>query len=277
MEIAPATFEVGDLRFAADVAGPAGGTPVLLLHGAGQTRASWRGAVEALGAAGFHAIAVDLRGHGGTSPASDGDYRYERFADDVRGLVRLMPSEPFVVGASLGGLAALLALGEEPAVAARALVLVDIVPNLEVGGADEIIAFMRAAPDGFASLEDARAAIAAYLPHRPAPKNAEGLRKNLRLSADGRWRWHWDPRLVDGVASSKLPRARLEAAARALRLPTLLVRGERSRVVSSEGARHFAELAPHAEHVEVPGAEHMVAGDRNDAFVTAIVEFLCRR
>ena len=41
-------------------------------------------------------------------------------------------------------------------------------------------------------------AVAEYLPQRPRPKSYEGLKKNLRLSPDGRWRWHWDPRFLDG-------------------------------------------------------------------------------
>jgi non-heme chloroperoxidase len=134
---------------------------------------------------------------------------------------------------------------------------------------------MRAHPDGFATLEEAANAVAAYVPHRPRPKDLNGLRKNLRLGPDGRYRWHWDPRMMrDGRPRATDNTARLEAAARALRVPTLLVRGRLSDVVSEDGARAFLALVPHAHYVDVSGAGHMVAGDRNDPFTDAVVRFL---
>ena len=50
--------------------------------------------------------------------------------------------------------------------------------------------------EGFASLEEVADSIAEYLPHRKRPTNFEGLRKNLRMDDDGRYRWHWDPAFV---------------------------------------------------------------------------------
>ena len=47
-------------------------------------------------------------------------------------------------------------------------------------------------------------------------------------------------------------------------------------MVVEEGAEHFLELCPHSEYVNVTGAGHMVAGDRNDIFADAVVEFLTR-
>jgi pimeloyl-ACP methyl ester carboxylesterase len=131
-------------------------------------------------------------------------------------------------------------------------------------------------PDGFASLEEAADAVASYVPHRPRPRDLNGLRKNLRLGSDSRYRWHWDPRFMSG---ERPPRAsqdpeRLEAAARALRVPTLLVRGRQSDVVNEDGARAFLALVPHARYVDVSGAGHMVAGDQNDPFTQAVVSFL---
>jgi non-heme chloroperoxidase len=95
--------------------------------------------------------------------------------------------------------------------------------------------------------------------------------------------WHWDPRFLeqptgglDETRVTLLPPERLEAAARSVRVPTLLVRGRMSDVLSEEGAREFLELVPHAEYVDVAGAGHMVAGDRNDSFNEAITRFLER-
>ena len=187
-----------------------------------------------------------------------------------------------LIGASLGGLSSLVAIAEAPAGAsvASGLVMVDVAPRLEEKGIERIAEFMLGNLDGFASLEEVADAVAAYNPHRPRPTDLSGLRKNVRLRDDGRWYWHWDPAFLLGGRQDE-PRSvrnedRLEDAARALTVPTLLVRGRQSDVLSAEGARQTLELIPHARLVDVGGAGHMVAGDRNDAFNDAVIEFLQR-
>jgi len=265
-----------EIELAADTWGRADAPPVVLLHGGGQTRHAWSGTGRALAADGYFVASVDLRGHGESSWPADGDYSLDAFVDDVAALARQLGTPPVLVGASLGGLSSLYAAATIEPPIARGLVLVDIATRSEASGVEKIVAFMRAAPDGFASLDEAADLIAAYLPHRPRRNDIEGLRKNLRHGADGRWRWHWDPRFIDGV---RRPRVidkveMLDDAARRLTLPTLLVRGRMSEIVSEAGARHFLELAPHAQYVDIAGAGHMVAGDRNDAFTEAVRQFL---
>jgi len=258
-----------------DAWGAEDGTPVLFLHGGGQTRHAWGGAAAVVAAAGAHAIAIDHRGHGDSSWADDGDYDLETFSRDVCAVAEQLGRPPVVVGASLGGLAGLLAEGERGPVL-RALVLVDVAPRLEQDGVKKIIGFMESGLDGFASLDEAADAIAAYLPHRRRPRDLGGLAKNLRQGADGRWRWHWDPRFVDRKRpdDTALAAERLARAARALRLPTLLVRGRLSDVLSEASAQEFLTLVPHAAYVDVHGAAHMVAGDENDVFSDAVIGFL---
>jgi peroxiredoxin len=137
--------------------------------------------------------------------------------------------------------------------------------------------------DGFASLQEVADAVAAYNPHRPRPADLSGLRKNVRQRADGRWVWHWDPRFQTGPREhnmdghlSMVRAERLDTAARTLTAPVLLVRGKVSDLLSEEGARQFLALVPDAEFVDVEGAGHMVAGDRNDHFNNAVVGFLGR-
>ena len=266
------------LVIAADHAGPRDGPIVLLSHGGGQTRHSWGTALEQLGAAGYSAYSLDLRGHGDSAWSPDGFYGLERFVDDLAYVAADFRRPVALVGASLGGLASLVTAGEKRA-DVSALVLVDVAPRIEVEGASKIGAFMAANPDGFASLEEAADVVSAYMPHRPRPKDVSGLMKNLRLGEDGRLRWHWDPRFVGReVSSGEIlgNQARLEAAARSLDMPALLVRGAMSTVVSPEGVAEFQRLAPHAEVVDVAGADHMVAGDQNDPFNTAVIGFLDR-
>jgi pimeloyl-ACP methyl ester carboxylesterase len=269
------------LTLVADAYGPPDGRPVLLFHGGGQTRHAWGGTAAQLGDAGWRVLNVDLRGHGDSDWAEDGDYTLDAFTADVRAAALAQRAPPAIVGASMGGLSALLAIAEapEPSRVASALVLVDVAPKLELAGISRIAEFMLGSVDGFASLDEVADAIAAYNPHRPRPTDLSGLRKNVRQRPDGRWYWHWDPRFISGGNPADEPRSfadsdRLDDAARALRLPTMLVRGRLSDVVSEEGARHLLDLVPHARYVDVGDAGHMVAGDRNDAFNDAVAEFL---
>ncbi len=271
----------GGLTLAADVGGDPAHPCVLFMHGGGQTRQSWGAALQYLLGAGYYVISLDMRGHGDSDHAADGDYRFSRFVEDLREVLTQLPPRPALVGASLGGLTGLLTLGESAADEdlASALVLVDVVPKVEREGTDRISRFMTGNPDGFASLDEAADAVAAYLPNRPRPRNTDGLRKNLRLRDNGRWYWHWDPEFATGVLRPETHRLveRMREAAVKVRVPTLLVRGAISDVVSPEAAQDFLSLLPAAEFYDVPGAGHMVAGDDNDAFNTAVINFLRRR
>ena len=220
-------------------------------------------------------MAVDLRGHGESDWSPDSEYHFERFGADVTAIVRALGRPPVLVGASLGGIAALVAEHRSGGGLCSALVLVDVAPRIEPEGAARIVGFMLERPDGFASLEEAADAVAVYNPNRRRPRDLSGLEKNLRLGRDGRYRWHWDPSFLAGSQSGgPAQMTALDDAARSLRVPTLLVRGRQSDLLSEEGARHFLELVPHAEFADVSGAGHMVAGDRNDAFTRSVLEFL---
>jgi pimeloyl-ACP methyl ester carboxylesterase len=281
------TGAVGN-RLIADVFGESG-PAVLLLHGGGQTRHAWRETAEQLARAGYTAYALDQRGHGDSDWIADGAYAFPDFAADVAAVSEVLAQRarmrPAVIGASLGGIASLLAEGMAEKAGRgplfSALVLVDITPRVDASGVAKIQGFMRAhAHEGFASLGEAAEAVAAYLPHRPRPRTHEGLKKNLRLRPDGRWYWHWDPRFMQGPRPVNTDRAAVEsgliAAARGISIPALLVRGASSELVQEAHAREFLELVPHAEYVDVQGARHMVAGDRNDHFSAAIVGFFGR-
>lgn len=270
-------------RLVASIRGEGPGS-VLLLHGGGQTRHAWDGTGRALSHAGWTAVAIDQRGHGDSDRVDSGHYGFPDFGADAasvaREIARASGRKPVAVGASLGGLAALLALGASGAEPVfSGLVLVDIVPQMDPTGVDHIQGFMRAhAVEGFASVEEAAEAVARYLPHRPRPRSLEGLKKNLRHGADGRWRWHWDPRFLDGPHSVNVDWPRVEqdllSAARGLRVPSLLVRGASSELVTEEAAQAFLALSPATGYVNIAEARHMVAGDRNDVFAAAVLDFL---
>jgi len=251
------------------------GRPVILLHGAGQTRGSWRRTAQTLADRGRQAITLDTRGHGESDWAT-GNYDFELFVGDLRAVIDTLDEAPALIGASMGGLTSLLAIGESSDPIAGALVLVDIAPRINRSGATAMGEFMRANPDGFESVEAAADAVSRYLPNRPRPSNITGLRRNLRERA-GRYYWHWDPKLFvhAGTDSGKITE-RLEAAARNVTVPTMLVRGGRSEMVDDAALERFRELLPDASIVEVSDAGHMVAGDSNTQFADAVITFLDR-
>jgi pimeloyl-ACP methyl ester carboxylesterase len=269
------------LKLAADAGGNPADQPVILLHGGGQTRQSWKRAAQEMIAAGYYCIALDLRGHGESEWSPEGKYAVDDYVGDLMAVIATLQRPPVLVGASLGGVTSLIAVGEHESGLAAALVLVDVVPRMETEGVTEIRDFMTANPDGFASLEEAADAVALYLPGRPRPSSPEGLKKNLILRDNGRYYWHWDPKMhpVDdrGMDKVEVMSARMEAAAHKVDIPTLVVRGAQSKVVSTQGVDHLCELIPHAEYADVANAGHMVAGDRNDQFNSVVEDFLFRQ
>ena len=261
---------------------PGDQTPVLLAHGGGQTRHSWGGTAEKLASNGHRVVSIDLRGHGDSSWDPAGDYSMAAYCADAQHVVKWIGEPVAWVGASLGGMTGLHAVDGDPH-SYTSLTLVDITPRPAKAGVNRILNFMAArANDGFASLDEAADTISEYQPHRPRPTDLTGLAKNLRLRDDGRWYWHWDPSFITtrGQVNSEHARDRhhdeLEEMARRITMPTLLIRGKLSDLVTEDEVQAFMEMVPHAEYVDVKGAAHMIAGDKNDVFTDAVVSFLDR-
>ena len=269
------------MRIIADRQGDPQARAVVFLHGGGQTRRSWSRAAATVADRGWQSVTVDLRGHGESDWAAQGDYRLESFAADVAGVLQTLPPAPVLVGASLGGFIAMLLAGELNPGSVGALVLVDIVPNMDPSGAERVQAFMADKVEtGFDSLDEVADAIAAYNPHRPRPTDLTGLTTNLRRRGD-RWYWHWDPQFITGPDAQSPNEIhdieRLFTAVQTILddgVPMLLVRGQLSDLVSAERAEEFLARFPQVAFVDVVGAGHMVAGDRNDVFADAVLNFL---
>ena len=265
------------IHLVADVWGDEGAWPVLLMHGGGQTRHAWGDTARVLAEAGWKAVSLDLRGHGDSEWALNGDYSFTVYAADCVAVADQLGRPPVLVGASLGGVAAMLAEGGSDRVVSSGLVVVDITHRSNPEGIQRIRDFMSSGLGGFATRDDAAQAIAGYTPNRPKRMNPAGLMKVLRQRGDGRWYWHWDPKFLEH-GRTEVPRedfqALFEAALRGIRVPTLLVRGLLSDVVTEEGVQDFLDQIPGARLVDVGGAAHMVAGDQNDVFSHAVVAFL---
>ncbi len=281
-----------DFFVEADAYGDPTNPPVLLLHGGGQTRHSWGDAARHLAKAGWYALALDARGHGDSDWSAAQHYDIDHLAADLRTVTGQLARKPALVGASMGGMTALVAEGERPdgtPSICTAIVLVDIAPRTEQKGIERIFAFMSRNQDGFASLDEAAEAVAAYLPHRPRPQDTSRLEKNLRLrshatpahpAGNPRYYWHWDPAMLARWQQSTAPdrttanEERLYRAAQSLTVPTLIVRGGISDVVSEKVMAEFLDAVPHVQSISVANAGHMVVGDSNHAFTRAVIDFL---
>ena len=268
---------VDELPLMADLFGRNSSRPVVFAHGGGQTRHAWRKTGGRLATLDFQSVCIDLRGHGDSGWCPNGDYRIEAFAEDLIRVSQTLETPPALVGASLGGIAAMVAAGELHPGVFSAVVFVDVTPHMEMSGIEKIVGFMTEHVDqGFESLSEAAEVISSYLPHRPKPKNLSGLEKNLKVGDDGRFRWHWDPRFVTGMnrpSASRDPE-RLANALTKIDVPVMLVRGQMSELVSQQSVEQFLKLKPTATLCDVADASHMVAGDDNDAFTDAVAEFL---
>ncbi len=264
------------VNIVADVAGALGAPRVVLMHGGGQTRHSWQGLMGALVSKGYRVVNFDARGHGESDWAGVGGYGLARHAHDLACVLEEEGAPAALVGASLGGATALRAMAEGARPAA--VILVDIVPRPDPRGVQRIRDFMLGYPDGFASIDDALEAVAAYNPHRPRPVDREGLMRNLRYREDGRLRWHWDPAFLSREIPVELVELHetVEGARRAGDVPCMLIRGLKSDVVGDAGLAELRGVLPAIEVFDVPGAGHMVAGDRNDVFIEGVTAFLSR-
>ena len=252
---------------------------VIMLHGGGQTRHSWKGVAAKIANLGFYVIAHDLRGHGESFWDSDGDYTFDAHRDDLVKIIRQLGKKANLVGASLGGMISLSLAGhEEESKHCSGLIMVDIGMRPNDEGSDRIVEFMRSGAKGFASVEEAADAVSGYLPHRERPKDISGLKKNLRLKEDGRYYWHWDPLfLTDRTGMGEVREERfkqLENSAKRITVPTLLVQGALSDILTNKEKEEFLNAVPHAKLAEIQQATHMVVGDKNDIFAEAIVDFL---
>lgn len=260
--------------------GDRGGNPsaptIVLMHGGGQTRHSWETTMQGFVALGYQVVNYDARGHGESDWSSDAQYTFPRRVKDLANVLEKVDGPYALIGASMGGITALQALNEgmRPA----AVVLVDIVLRPERSGVERIHAFMAGNAVGFANLDEAIAAVMAYNPNRPNPGDPNGLMRNLRLRPDGRLYWHWDPRMLpqdmdeDMAAIARI----IDGLMPANSVPTLLVRGGNSDLLTDANVAEFRRYLPHAEIHDVAGAGHMVAGDNNHTFMSGVGDFLAR-
>lgn len=265
-----------NLHLVATVLGQPQERNIIFLHGGGQTRHSWQRSLEVFARQGYSVMSLDARGHGESSWSPEAKYDLNELSLDLLEIIEHLPKPPVLVGASMGGLTAINCLTLSHKAIMHGLVLVDVVPQINANGADSILSFLNQHTNGFSSLEEAADIISQYNPYRNRPKRLHGLMKNLRQRPDGRLYWHWDP---DFFKCSDLRHYgqlenRLKQACTTIDFPTMLIRGEKSNVVTDTGVDNLRECIPQLQVFEVQKAGHMITGDHNDIFNKGIEQFM---
>ena len=268
-------FQGDGLTLAGEAYGDPAAPPVLFFHGGGQSRSAWRGSAKRVAQAGYYGVAIDLRGHGDSGWAADGDYLLDAYARDVEALLAQFDRPVTLVGASRGGQAVLVG-GSRHHQRVRLITLADVAPLMRDDGVVGIRQFFAESANGFATLDHAADTLARNL-GQPRLGEPARLSRSMRQDEAGRWHWRWDP--ATGRAEFLHPpsegQAVLAAAAR-VTCPVVLVRAELSHLLTDAGVAAFRRLAPQLQVVTAMGVGHMFTADRNDAFAAELLGWLAQ-
>jgi pimeloyl-ACP methyl ester carboxylesterase len=267
---------MGDgLELAGTAYGDPAASPVLFFHGGGQSRNAWLGSAKTVAEAGYFGISFDLRGHGDSDWAANGDYLLDAFGCDVEHLITHFDQPVTLVGASRGGQAALVGGSRHPD-RVRLIMLADVAPMMRDDGVDGIRAFFAEGEAGFATLDEAADSLSRHL-NQLRMDDTSRLGRSMRKDGAGRWHWRWDP--ATGKREFLHPPSENEAllaAAARVKSPIVLVRAELSHLLTDEGVDRFQQLAPQLEVMTAKGVGHMFTADRNDTFAVQLLECLKR-
>jgi flavin reductase (DIM6/NTAB) family NADH-FMN oxidoreductase RutF/pimeloyl-ACP methyl ester carboxylesterase len=261
------------LTLVADVGGDIDNPGVLLLHGAGESRHVWAALARALVASGRYVVSLDLRGHGDSDFAPDGDYSLDAYRDDVLFVVDSLSAPVDIIGHRVG---ALIAVASADCVRVGTLVLIDMGFGEASDERHRVRSLLTTAAEGYGDLGEASLRVASQ---RPSIARQSILGRLLRRGADGRWRWRHDPLAISGPRERRIDLARdvprITSAARSLRGPTLLIRTGASTLLGPAEADRIKAIIRGLEYKDLAvgqGREGWPAG----TIVPTILEFLDR-
>ena len=275
MTVTDELIELRGLRFHyRDWSGPRPDAPdLVLLHGFTGHARSWDAFAQGMSDR-YRVLALDQRGHGESAWAEPDKYGAPEMVDDLAAFVTALGLKRFsLLGLSMGGNVAIHYGGRKPPELER-LVIVDIAPEIVTAGATRIQTGVRAS-DVFESREAAFAAARAGNPVPPEAHHRHRVDHSLMRTEDGRWTYRYDRALRSpgGAVRIRDPEAGWRAV-EAFAVPTLLVRGENSDILSPELAQKMVALNPNVTLVTIPGSGHSVPLDKPDEFLAACREFL---
>lgn len=253
--------------------GQPGKQPIVLLHGGNQSSHSWD--LVALHLADrFHIIAPDQRGHGDSEWARDADYGPDQMATDVLELIGLDAlDQPIVIGHSMGGMVTMRLTAREPQLP-KAVVLVDVGPEVSQRGAEQIRNFVVRNVE-FEHLDEFVDRVAAYDPFRSRAHMERTARYNLVHRSDGKYVAKSDRILHDeSFRRDRGDRQDVADGFHQFTGPTLLIRGASSNILSADAAQRFVADLPNADLIEVSDCGHNVHSQNTPGFLQAVTPFL---
>jgi esterase len=248
------------------------GTPIVFLHGGGLTAHTWD-CVAVMLREHFRCVALDQRGHGDSEWSPVIDYRVASHVGDIEGFIDALGLErPILVGQSMGGLNS-IAYATRHSDRMRAMVIVDVAPEIDAAGADRIRAFS-STPE-LDSPQDFLERAMKFNPIRDPAVLRRSLHYNLRETPAGKWTFKHDQRRRndDAMRSFAEDRARLASEVSKIKCPTLVVRGALSDVLTDAGAEKFARSLPDGRWMRVEKSGHNVQGDNPRALLDAMRAF----
>jgi pimeloyl-ACP methyl ester carboxylesterase len=248
--------------------------PIVLLHGGHQSAHSWD-LVSLHLARRYRVLALDQRGHGDSEWPRDVEYTNHAMSLDAEAFIdTLGVRRPILIGHSMGGRNSMLLTKRGPS-RLRALVIVDVGPELSDRGREVIAGFVQANQE-FDDLEHFVSNVRKYDPYRSLEHIERTVKYNMLQRADGKFVSKCDstPRRLGLVrGQGPLENITLEDARR-FNLPVLLVRGADSRILAADAAERFRDALPHATLVTVPNCGHNVHGQNTLGFIAALDGFL---
>ena len=249
--------------------------PIVLLHGGHQSAHSWD-LVSLHLARKYRVFALDQRGHGDSEWSRDANYSNNEMSLDAEALMDALELErPILMGHSMGGRNSLLLTRRDPS-RLGGLVVVDIGPEISEEGRKLISAFVRNNEE-FDNLEHFAENVRKYDPYRSMEHIERTVKYNMLCRADGKYISKCDstPRRVGIQTGSPEDAVSLDDA-RAFDIPTLIVRGETSKILTPESAVRFKDALPQGELVTVPECGHNVHSQNTHGFIEAIGPFLAK-
>lgn len=247
--------------------------PLVFLHGGALTAHTWDVVCLALRDQ-YHCLALDQRGHGDSDWAED--YSHERHCEDITGFIEQLGIDRTVmVGQSMGGLNSIVYAGQGGERLAG-VVIVDVGPELNIGGTKRIGDFIRDTPEAD-SIDAFIEKAMAFNPRRDPILLRRSLHHNLRQLPDGKWTWKWDPnrmragasRIEDHIEGMR----RLWTHVEKIDCPALVMRGAKSDVFSDANAEKLAATLPRGRWMRIDDAGHTVQGDNPRDMVRVLREF----
>ena len=248
--------------------------PIVLLHGGHQSCHSWD-LVSLHLAQKYRVLALDQRGHGDSEWARDLDYSNHTMSLDAEAFISAMGQQrPILMGHSMGGRNSML-LTKRNAAMLRALVVVDIGPEVSPEGRQAISSFVRANQE-FDNLEHFVENVRKYDPYRPREHIERTVKYNMLQRIDGKFVSKCDsnPRRLGLTQNSSLLDNITLNDARGFDLPALVIRGENSNILPADAAERFRDALPRGTLITVPKSGHNVHGQNTLGFLEALGAFL---